>query len=104
MQKHRTVKTLLACALALAAQAQAAAPIPQLVQKDGRYALMVDGTPFTMLGVQANNSSNSVEALKQLWPAVADAHANTVEIPVAWEQVEPTEGKFDFSYVNVLLK
>ena len=80
-----------------------AAPIPRLVQKDGRYALMVDGKPFTVLGVQAHNSSNYPAALPKVWEAVRDAHANTLEIPVAWEQVEPAEGKFDFSWVDTLL-
>lgn len=80
-----------------------AAPIPQLVQQDGRYALMVDGKPFTMLGVQAHNSSNYPLALEKVWPAVKDAHANTLEIPVAWEQLEPVENKFDFSYVDTLV-
>jgi len=81
----------------------AAAPIPELVQKDGRHALMVDGAPFVMFGGQAQNSSNYPLALDKVWAAIKDANANTLEIPVAWEQVEPVEGKFDFSYVDTLV-
>lgn len=88
----------------LAATADAGqAPIPRLAHKDGRHALLVDGQPFTILGVQAHNSSNYPAALDKVWAAARDAHANTVEIPVAWEQLEPAEGKFDFSYVDTLV-
>ncbi len=89
---------------ASAAYAQAVAnPMPKLVEKDGRWALMVDGAPYLILGDQVNNSSAWPGMLPEVWPAVDTLHANTVEAPVYWEQMEPVQGKFDFSVVDALL-
>jgi hypothetical protein len=66
--------------------------VPGIFKKDGRYALMVDGEPYLMLGVQANNSSAWPAYLDKVWPAAETLHANTVELPIYWEQLEPTEG------------
>lgn len=92
------VLSMVVCTLSQAAE------LPQLVHKNGKHALLVDGAPFVMLGSQTNNSSNYPAALKYVWPSVEKMGANTLSIPVAWEQIEPEEGKFDFSYLDVLLK
>jgi beta-galactosidase GanA len=78
-------------------------PIPRLVRKDGRYALMVDDAPYFLLAAQVNNSSGWPAMLPQVWPAMEFLHANTVEIPVYWEQFEPRQGQFDYSVVDTLL-
>lgn len=81
-----------------------AAEAPQLVQKDGRYALFVDGKPFLVLGGQIHNSSSWPSELPQVWESMEALHANTVEAPVYWEQMEPQPGKFDFSGVDALVE
>jgi len=97
---------LLAGAGQQAAKDSANAPknIPAIVQKNGHYALMVDGEPYLMLGVQANNSSAWPAYLDKVWPAAETLHANTVELPIYWEQLEATQGKFDFSVVDLILR
>jgi hypothetical protein len=84
-------------------QAFAAEP-PRLAQQEGRYALLVDGKPFLILGGQIHNSSAWPSELPQVWESMAALHANTVEAPVYWEQFEPQPGTFDFTNVDALVK
>src|SRR5579875_1564336 len=76
---------------------------PKVVQQDGRYALMVDGAPYLILGGQINNSSSWTSTMPDVWPVMEGMHANTVEAPVYWEQMEPQPGQFDFSTVDMLV-
>jgi beta-galactosidase GanA len=95
---------LLACFFSQATFAQSNShPIPHIEQKNGRYALFVDGAPYLMLGAQANNSSAWPSMLPKVWPAIEYLHANTVELPIYWEQFEPEEGRFDYSLLDTLL-
>jgi hypothetical protein len=104
------VSTLLGSSVLSALLAATALPLasavepPQLVQKDGRYALMVEGRPFLMLGGQIHNSSAWPSELPQVWQSMAALHANTVEAPVYWEQFEPQPGRFDFTNVDQIVE
>lgn len=95
---------LLVAALPTVATAQDRPDLPRIVSEDGKHALLVDGQPFLILGAQANNSSNYPAMLPKVWPVLRKLHANTLEINLAWEQVEPVEGKFDFSFVDTLVQ
>ena len=102
------MKKLVLCAVVLAllqvpiASAQST-DIPHLEKRDGRFGLIVDGKPFLVLGGQINNSSGWPAALPGVWSAAEAMHANTVEAPVYWEQIEPTRGSFDFQNVDLLV-
>ena len=104
MKALRTTAVLAASIFGLALQAQVAGhPVPSLVQKDGRYALLVDGAPYLMLGAQSNNSSDWPATLPQVWSAIEYLHANTLETPIYWEQFEPRPGQYDTSAVDNIL-
>jgi beta-galactosidase GanA len=77
--------------------------IPKIIEKNGRHALLVDGKPFLMLGGQAHNSSGWPGMLPNVWQSIEAMHANTLEVPIYWEQIEAQPGKFDFSLVDTLL-
>ena len=81
-----------------------AADAPRIEQKDGRYALIVDGHPYLILGGQIHNSSAWPSELPQVWKSMEALHANTMEAPVYWEQLEAQEGQFDFTNVDQLVE
>jgi hypothetical protein len=86
------------CAVSFAAEA------PHFAEKDGRWALLVEGQPYLILGGQVHNSSAWPSELPEVWKSLAELHANTVEAPVYWEQMEPQEGKFNWDNVDALVQ
>lgn len=77
--------------------------MPAIITQNGRHALLVDGKPFFIMGGQIHNSSAWPSTLPQVWLAIEKMHANTLEAPIYWEQIEPQHGKFDFSLIDTLL-
>jgi hypothetical protein len=57
-----------------------------------------------MLGGQSGNSSAWPSELPGVWSAVERIHANTLEVPVYWEQFEPAPGKYDPSIVDLMIR
>jgi beta-galactosidase GanA len=95
---------VVAAGLAAGCAQVTAVPVPRIVAKDGRYALMVDGAPYLMLGAQVNNSSAWPSMLPKVWPTVEAMGINTLEAPIYWEQFEPQKGHYDTTVVHALLE
>ncbi len=89
--------------LLLTAAALPAAERPRIEQRAHGWQLLVDGKPFLILGGQVNNSSGWPEILPQIWETIGALGANTVEIPVYWEEIEPQQGQFGFNNVDRIL-
>ena len=54
---------------------------------------------YVRRGYSARDEAEIEEAFK----AIKTATGNTGEFPVFWDQVEPEEGKYDFSSVDTLI-
>lgn len=79
--------------------------MPHLERRGDATQLIVDGKPFLVLGGELlNNSASSLEYMKPIWPRLTAMHLNTVLAPVSWAQLEPAEGKFDYTLVDGLIR
>lgn len=75
--------------------------LPHVRIENGAGQLIVRGQPFLILGGELGNSSAGTAAqADEILPKLAVLHLNTVLMPVAWEQIEPSEGHFDFSILD----
>lgn len=75
--------------------------IPHIQMQKGAAQLLVDGRPFLILGGELGNSSASTAAeADRIVPNVARLHVNTILMPVAWDEIEPREGNFDFRILD----
>src|SRR3954470_17244779 len=77
---------------------------PHLRKHGSATQLIVDGKPFLVLGGELHNSSASnIEYMRPIWERMVALNLNTVLATVAWEQIEPVEGSFDFALVDGLI-
>jgi len=88
-----------------AASTDSSSDLPHLRKHGTATQLVVDGKPFLALAHElGNDSATSVEYMKPVWPKIVDAKVNTVLAGVSWAQIEPQEGKFDFSELDGIIR
>ena len=95
------LRTALLAGLFVAVHTLQGAELPRIRMQNGTGQLIVNGQPFLILGGELGNSSAGTAAQADLIiPNLARMHVNTILMPVAWEQIEPREGNFDFSILD----
>jgi hypothetical protein len=78
-----------------------AADLPHFLAENGGEQFIVHGKPFLIRGGELGNSSAGTSSQADvILPQMARMHLNTVLMPLAWEQLEPQEGTFDFTILD----
>jgi hypothetical protein len=105
------VGVLLGLAVPLAAQTWrppvSASLQPHFETVNGKSVFFADGLPFTILAVETQweglvygRYEETMQVYDYMYPAAANMHLNALKVPIKWSVVEPSEGVYDFSYVD----
>lgn len=107
MRKHFLTILLVIAAMAavqMPASAQGKSPA-KLERVNGVLRLVQDGKPFLMLSGECLNSSSSTrKTMESSFKCAKQMGMNSILASISWEQVEPVEGKFDFSQIDNILE
>ena len=77
------------------------AEILRLAQNSKGTQLLVDGSPFIILGAQSGNTSASnLHDIEVVYRDLDAVHANSATIPISWNLLEPKPGQFEFHLVD----
>lgn len=100
MRKAASLILLLAMAVGAAAQVQPA----KFEKNGGLWRLTQNGKPLLMLAGETHNSTASTGySLAKAFATLKAMGLNAALVPVTWEQLEPQEGKFDFSLTDSII-
>ena len=78
---------------------------PYLKKTGNVTQLIVDDKPYLALGGElSNNAATNLDYLRALWPGLKERNLNTVLVAISWAQFEPSEGKYDYTIVDGVLK
>lgn len=82
-------------------------PVPHFEIVNGKRVFFSEGLPFTILTVETHwdeliygRYTETMHAYDYMYPAAAAMGLNTLKVPIKWSMVEPSEGVYDFSYVD----
>ncbi len=96
-----SVRVWIAAGCVLCGAMAMGAQIPSIRHTDNGGQLLAAGRPYLILGGELGNSSAGTAAQADtILPKLAQMHLNTVLMPVAWGEIEPIEGTFDFEVLD----
>ena len=76
----------------------------------GKVFLEVDGKPFPLFGAQIrvdvfkNCDKLSDAQVEPYFQKAKELNLNCVQVPITWKGMEPSEGKYDFSWMDMILE
>jgi len=77
---------------------------------EGKVYLEVDGKPFPLFGAQIRvdvfkNCDKLTDAqIEPYFQKAAQLNLNCVQVPITWKGMEPSEGKYDFAWMDMILE